>query len=319
MAVTLTQIQHLLRKQRNLKMLGATLLLIVSFIYYFIREPCYDGKSVSEWVEEGRINCAFLESLNEYSSLKEIENYLTQGKAYLAIKAIGSSATPYLKSILKKKSMEISSPFYFNIYWSKSLPQFLKKMLPVPRIHWTTTRIKLFAACTLICMKMSSNEKNNTLFQTLINSYDFDLRSIAFILPRREKLTRDQISYLIDQLYSKYRDYRDIFYISDELDFKGTNLLKYYISFLTNEDAVLRQRTISACIKLEAIAKPALKNLMIIATNDSDRGIRLAAVCAIGSMGPSANEAIPLLSSLTNSEEKQISLKALHAISPQHR
>jgi HEAT repeat protein len=95
-------------------------------------------------------------------------------------------------------------------------------------------------------------------------------------------------------------------------------LLKYYISFLTNEDAVLRQRTISACIKLEAIAKPALKNLMIIATNDSDRGIRLAAVRAIGSMGPSANEAIPLLSSLTNSEEKQISLKALHAISPQH-
>jgi HEAT repeat protein len=76
--------------------------------------------------------------------------------------------------------------------------------------------------------------------------------------------------------------------------------------------------TVNTLAKLGPFALQALPDLMITATNDSDWSIRLAAIRAIGSMGPVAKEAIPLLSSLTNTELNQIPSEILDSIKDRH-
>ena len=322
MAVILTQIKHVLRKHTNLKMLGVAFLAIFALFHYCTREPAYEGKTVTQWIEEGEYWFRGSSIMHgQYSSLKDIEKVMAQYKAYLAIKAIGPSAAPYLERTLKMKSMKFTTRIYDNIYSSQYLPQFIKKKLPLPHTYETTT-IKSFAACTLLCMNMSSCENQIAIFEILIKSFDPSLRSIAFKSLRSKTFTNEQIEKLIDKLYWKSRDYKSVLYlINHELDFKGTNLNKYFVPLLKDSRAVIRQETVVTLKNLGPFALQALPDLMIIATNDSDRSIRLASIRAIGAMGPAAKEAMPLLLSLTNSQEKLLSLEvinALHAINPEN-
>jgi len=317
MTLTIERIKHLFRnKRKNIIIFGIIIFSI--FYYYQIKEPVYDGKSVSEWIEEGEY--WFRGSsmkLRDYSSLKDIEKLMAQYKAYLAIKSIGPSATPYLERILKMKQIKFTTRTYMKFCKSQYLPQFIRNKLPRP-VFYDTTSIKLFAACTLLSMNMSSYEKQNILFETLIKSFEFDLRSIAFIILQNKTLTNEQITKLIDQLYWRYHDYRDIFSLSEKFDFKGTNLLKYFIPFLTNENPILRQQTVLALIRLRTNAQPALQNLMITATNDSNIITRLLSIHAIKAMGPAAKEAGTFLSSLTNTELNQIPSEILDSIKVRH-
>jgi len=246
---------------------------------------------------------------------------MVQYKAYLAIKAIGTRATPYLERVLKMKETTFKLRMHENIYFSQYLPQFIKNKLPRP-IMYEKDSIKLFVTCTLLCMNMSSYEKQIAIFETMIKSRDPYLCSIAFKILRSKTFTNEQIEKLIDKLYWKSRDYKSVLYlINHELDFKGTNLNKYFVPLLKDSRAAIRQETVVTLKNLGPFALQALPDLMITATNDSDRSIRLAAVRAIGAMGPAAKEAMPLLSSLTNSEEKLFSMEAingLHAVDPWH-
>jgi hypothetical protein len=295
--------------------------IIAFYIFYSNRtkEPIYKGKSVSVWASEGAANFRRQLSVTNMADLNDLINILATIPAYAAIKEMGANAIPHLIRILNIKPVKWKSRAYRDIYHSKYLPQFIRSKLPIP-VTSDIASLKMFAAYTLISMNMSSYEQQTALFETLIKNGDPEMRSVALAILMNNTFTNEQIEKLIDKYYWESHDCKAILYLNDQLDFKGTNLVKYFVPLLTNTGAGLRQKTVGTLIKLGPSALPALPNLMITATNDPDKTIRILAVRAIGAIGPTAREAMPFLLTLTNSEQSRLAIEsrnALHAIVPE--
>jgi len=103
-------------------------------------------------------------------------------------------------------------------------------------------------------------------------------------------------------------------FLNGQLHVEGTNLVKYFVALLKIPQAGLRQNTVCTLWQMGPNAAPALKDLMVTATNDSDEDIRYLAVEAIGAIGPAAKEAIPLLLELTGGEQRRMRAAARQAL-----
>ena len=290
------------------------------------KEPVYQGKTVSQWIEEGADQVWFQgTNLCSFAMLGDpvaVADYLAPLPAFSAIRALGAQAVPGLKRVLNAQpSSDVDrgwkSRAYVRIYSWPYLPSLIRSVLPRPRF---SSRTQEFAACALIAAEVLSLEEQIDLFVSLYRHPDPGLHPIAALMLKRKALSSERIELFLRKLCWDNRDYKEVLYLNDQLHVEGTNLVKYFVPLLKTPATGLRQKTVGTLQQMGPNAAPALKDLMITATNDWDEDIRYLAVEAIGAIGPAAKEAVPLLLELTGAEQRRMraaARKALQQIDPE--
>ena len=284
------------------------------------KEPVYQGKTVSQWIEEGADQVRFQgTNLCSFAMLGDpvaVADYLAPLPAFSAIRALGAQAVPALMRTLENRSSSSAdlgwkSRTYWRLYASPYLPLPIRRFLPQPQ---GLSQTREFAACALIAADLLSFEEQTDLFVRLYQHPAPNLHPIAKLMLKRKALSSEQIELFLRKLCWDDRNYKEVLYLNDQLHVEGTNLVKYFVPLLKTPAAGLRQKTVCTLWQMGPNAAPALKDLMVTATNDSDEDIRYLAVEAIGAIGPAAKEAIPLLLELTGGEQRRMRAAARQAL-----
>jgi len=262
-------------------MLAILLLAAVSvsgwrFLHAYFHEPAYQGKSVSVWIQS-------------------LTNGIPAMQARAALQKIGLPAVPYLVAAFGK-SDDLLTKTYSKLWYNS--PAAARRLLPEP-FPWQATRTRIAEAIGFIghhhwWVEGAGDAPTPPELERAVNVL---ARALADPKPGVRSSSVQALEYLGPYAKSAV-----------------PGLIKMFNRGSLHERVMVCQAfgTIGPCS--DVVQAVQVLQVLGNALNDSESGLNIAAVQALGAIGPSAASAVPALVERVASSDEQMRRSSLRAL-----